>query len=249
MLHNKNLPEEKRGDITSFSKASARNLRNWLLTMYQPEKIPLSATLTTQEIYTPERWREIVKRFRTSMNYKKISGVYRVELQKRKTPHLHCIFWVNKDSLENMNTIRNAWLQSVGENTWENQKYGVKFSAIHNEAGWYLYQTLHSSKHKKEQLGWIGKQWGIWCRSQFVERAPEVQELSQENYAVICRRLRRWSVTRVRGKKLRPLYVYNSNNSTLCIPPAVLDQLTRGLNLDVSHISDIEKICLKLKEA
>jgi len=138
-----------------------------------------------------------------------------------------------------MYIIRKAWLESVGEMTWKNSKYGVRFKKIDNESGWYLYETMHSSKHKKEQLGWEGKQWGIWCRAQFVERVPEKKELSEYNYSVLCRRLRRWSRTRVRNKKLRPFRISVTRNGTFCIKPEIIDKLSRGLVLDESHIIEI----------
>jgi hypothetical protein len=52
---------------------------------------------------------------------------------------------------------------------------------------------LHDGKHKESQLGWKGKQWGIWNREAFTE-CPPVADLilSEREHALFLRILRKW---------------------------------------------------------
>ena len=46
-------------------------------------------------------------------------------------------------------------------------------------AGWAVYLALHNGKSKEAQLGWVGKQWGVWNREAFsrIEASPVSREL------------------------------------------------------------------------
>jgi hypothetical protein len=53
--------------------------------------------------------------------------------------------------------------------------------------------ALHDGKKKSEQLGWLGKQWGIWNREKFEARAPVMAISLPPGVDKVYRRfLKRW---------------------------------------------------------
>jgi len=70
-----------------------------------------------------------------------------------------------------------------------------------------VYLALHNGKKKQAQLGWLGKQWGVWCRSLFVARAPESHRIPSVCAKQVRRSLRRYSQAVRRSKTLAPLPV------------------------------------------
>ncbi len=181
----------ERGEITQFSHAAARRLREWFMTMHVIGWYLFAVTLTTHAIYGPDQWRAICQRFRQSLIRIGFAGVWRVELQRRKAPHLHVACWLPYP--EAINELRALWLRATGEaNDSAAAEHAMHFKAISpDEAGWAVYMGLHDGKHKAEQLGWIGKQWGIWNRGKFVQRAPVIFDLSTREHGAFLRFLRR----------------------------------------------------------
>jgi hypothetical protein len=194
---------DERGDITTFSHKAARRLREWFMTQYVPRMSLFAVTLTTHAIFSPSDWRAISKRFRQSLVRVGFAGVWRVELQKRKTPHLHVAFWL--PASDSVNDIRTLWLRATGEhNDAQAFEYAVYSKPIsQDEAGWAVYMGLHDGKHKTEQLGWLGKQWGIWNRGKYVERAPVVFDLNTRQHGAFLRFLRRLEIANRRSAAFR----------------------------------------------
>lgn len=82
----------ERGEIVGWSKNSRRRLRNWLLVNQPVGGVCIAATLTVPgEPIKPEDWRKLMKVFTDRLNRAKVGLVWRLELQKRGQPHLHCL--------------------------------------------------------------------------------------------------------------------------------------------------------------
>jgi hypothetical protein len=164
--------EVTRGAIEGFSHEASRRLRESFITLYVEGYNLWAVTLTTHEIFTPKEWRAIMKRFRVAMKYRGWAGLWRVELQKRKAPHAHVAMWLPAGV--SLDDVRTLWLASTGEakdlHAQEHAVYGRQIP--HDEAGWAVYIGLHDGKQKEAQLGWLGKQWGVWNRDQFTKREP-----------------------------------------------------------------------------
>lgn len=82
----------ERGVISGWSKNSRRRLRNWLLVNQPVGGVCIAATLTVPgEPIQPDDWRKLMKLFTTKLVRAKVGLVWRLELQKRGMPHLHCL--------------------------------------------------------------------------------------------------------------------------------------------------------------
>lgn len=231
------LRDVERGKITGFSDKSARRLRQFMLTNWGGEgSHPFAVTLTTRQIHTPERWEGALKRFRTTLarKYPTWAACWRVELQKRKTPHLHCVFWF--DEVKHVSWVQyyisELWLKAIGEQEdMDSWTYAVSVKNLTGASGWVIYCTLHDSKHKKEQLGWKGRQWGIWNKKAWKPRLAVTETtFTPEQRVVFCRRLRKHSRNRIKGKRSKELRFYATRNiAAFCMDSKVTAQLLRGI--------------------
>ena len=81
-----------RGDITGWSKNSRRRLRDWLLVNQPVGGSVIAATFTVPgDAINPKDWRKLMKLLTTKLIRAKVGLVWRLELQKRGMPHLHCL--------------------------------------------------------------------------------------------------------------------------------------------------------------
>ncbi|MDP1548490.1 MAG: hypothetical protein Q8L87_20955 [Anaerolineales bacterium] len=197
---------EKRGQITGFSDKAARRLRECFLTLKVDGYSFWSFTLTTHEIYTPKEWRDITKRFRNAVKRSKWAGLWRVELQRRKTPHLHVAFWLPVGT--GVDEVKSLWLKATREhNDAEAIKHAVQGRQIEqDDSGWAVYMALHDGKKKEAQLGWVGKQWGIWNESLFTEREPSTFDLNPREHAAFLRVLAKLDRSKKEAQK-RAAYI------------------------------------------
>ena len=145
-----------------------------------------------------DEFRKLISRFRHSFSYRfpKSYLVYRVELQRRGAPHIHAIVHFHKDDLLSdigfkpsavtpsavgmaAFDIKRLWLDSVDLDSmpdrraiddWRFKQYGAKTEAV-NRDGMMRYLCDHSSKRKLVQLGWKGRQWGVFQRENRVRYA------------------------------------------------------------------------------
>lgn len=180
---------ETRGRITGFSDEAARRLRESFMSLKVDGYRFWAVTLTTHQIYSPREWRQITKRFRQAVIRAKWAGLWRVELQRRKAPHLHVAFWLPVGV--GLSQVAALWLKACREhNDAESIKHAVQGREIdQNESGWAVYMALHDGKSKAAQLGWEGKQWGIWNRELFTEREPAKFTLSAAQHSLFLRTL------------------------------------------------------------
>ena len=166
-----------RGTIDGFSAEASRRLREFCVTQEAKGLDPYSTTLTVHRPVTPEQWRAIMKRFRQRLLWNGWAGVWRVELQKRKVPHVHVALWL-PPGVEKGHVII-AWCECTGEiGDVDALMHSVHMRKVES-SGWAVYLALHDGKHKESQLGWQGKQWGVWNRDRFTARveSPLSREL------------------------------------------------------------------------
>jgi hypothetical protein len=185
-----------RGRITSFSDAAARRLKRAFMELHVPGAVLWSFTCTTHAALTPGQWRAAMKRFRMGVLRNGWAGIWRVELQRRGTPHLHVAFWLPAESSAYggiSNEVRLLWLACTRELEDEAARvHAVKGCEIpEGDGGWAVYMGLHSGKHKAAQLGWLGSQWGIWNGEAFSRREPVRAVLNQYQHDQYLRVVRR----------------------------------------------------------
>ena len=173
-----------RGEIKGFSTRAAARLRNWLLTQHVEGMHMWDVTFTIPGEMTPEEWDLSKRRLFKRWERAGFGAVWRVELQKRKQPHLHVALWTPHVSElgEKFLLIAHAWVESLPKKNREHERgtdhaihHKGPYSDIEQSPRWFEYLVAHASKQKKEQLGWKGKQWGIINRAIFQERKPMVE--------------------------------------------------------------------------
>lgn len=192
-----------RGEISGFSDKASRRLKEFCVRYEVKGGKPVSVTLTTHRLFNANEWRNALKRMRMRVLWNGWAGIWRVELQRRKTPHLHVSLWLSEELIEGrwLSAVRDAWLESTGESgDIEARRVAVRGRVIEGP-GWAVYMALHDGKHKAEQLGWLGKQWGVWNREKFTLREPSgfSGEVNAEEYRLLMRMWNRWE--RVKKKQ------------------------------------------------
>lgn len=145
-----------RGEVVGFSRASARRFRDLLFRYECLRGNCYSVTLTIRNALSPIVWRRNCDVYFRRLVRRGDCGFWRVELQRRGTPHLHCLFWSS-----NVGLLRSDWLDVWGVSSDPDH---VKHACLIEESGnsaWLGYMAAHAVKHKKDQLGWKGRQWGV----------------------------------------------------------------------------------------
>jgi len=169
-----------RGRIVGCSVASRRRLRNFLM---QNEGMgggsQWALTLTVKFCASPKEWRSRWVKYRQAVIDQSIPLVWRVELQKRGVPHLHCILWGGESTCE---VLRVKWLKLWGvENDPSHCEHAVSFRLA--DGGWYGYMILHHQKHLDGQgNSWQGRQWGVVNAKLFKGRECQSWELNEYEY-------------------------------------------------------------------
>lgn len=191
-----------RGEVKDFSRASRRRLQNSLLTLSAPPgwtRYGICLTVPGFAVDWEEEWRAVIKRFKTNLTRGLFlhCGTYRIELQKRKMPHIHAVMYTNAPQWQaGAMEVSTAWEKAL--EGWELQdrkpfKIGVAvyFEPLTRAASLrYLYD--HTSKSKQDQLGYVGRQWGYFGRKYLSETSESV-ELTEAQRMALYRLLRRWS--------------------------------------------------------
>lgn len=204
------LPDSKRSEITTLTPQTANRIRSFLISNWGGEHYECyAASLTTHGNNSPEQWRSIIKRARTyfAREYPEWALLWRVELQKREAPHLHCVVWVPGPIPDWLfyRAMQKLWLKASRETEDRHaRKYAVRTRLVPPEDahGWYLYETLHTGKKKESQLGWKGKQWGLWNRDSWKPRPTTGDgEMTKREMVLFIRALRRWDYANRRASR------------------------------------------------
>jgi len=174
-------------------------------------------TLTVPgEIVDAEEWRSLVNKLSCRLNRAGIGMIWRVELQKRKQPHIHAVVFYPTDRVYRIGHSKDwnewtGWSKAVVrgemfvEQTWHDvleesghwgrgaEKYSVKvnYRLEENDIAWWKYLVGHTSKKKKAQLGWKGRQWGVIGRSRILWDRGDRAELTRRQYYAARRVARR----------------------------------------------------------
>jgi hypothetical protein len=187
----------KRGEIDGLSLDAARRMRVYLLTHNRPGCVIYNVSLTVPGEYDAELWERMIKRLRNDAIRAGVSYVYRIELQKRKVPHLHVVAWV-PDGTMGHRIFTEKWLEYLPDDRRNMQ--GVLMHCVvcrpgnENNIEWYAYLVSHACKKKISQLGYKGKQWGIVGRNFMLKSRPQVYDFSKRQRLYFQRTLRKMIV-------------------------------------------------------
>lgn len=212
-----------RGKVTRFSFASARRLKQALLTLQYEKGKMLSATLTFPGvIIDDEQCQQAFDRWCLNATKAGWCGIWRKEVQLRGMLHFHVWLGVPWDPLDKgfgytMTTLRDSWdvaCNFLGEVeradgtkgtiadsngfrlhglTWEYQI--DQKDADH----FFAYAAAHTCKESQVAVG-RGRHWGVFGRKQFTKIKPEKRILSEQEHADI---LREWNASTFHARKAR----------------------------------------------
>lgn len=222
-----------RGEIEGFSDKASRRLKEFCVRHEVPGAIPVSVTFTTHRLLNANEWRKVMKRMRMRVLREDWAGIWRVELQRRKTPHLHASLWLPEELVSAgrwMPAVRDAWLECTGEtNDPDARRVAVRGRVI-DGPGWAVYMALHDGKHKAEQLGWLGKQWGVWNREKFKARQPSCWsgEIPDDDHRLLLRIWTRWERAQ---KRARIAFLLRRVGEGKCTPDEVREHLGKVRSL------------------
>lgn len=217
----------KRGEVVNFSRASRRRLQNALLALAPPPgwvRYGICLTVPGYAENWGDDWRAVINRFKTNLTRGLFlhCGTYRVELQKRKMPHIHAVMFTNAPNWEcGAMEVSAAWEKALdGWNLQDRKPFkigvAVYFEPLTRSASLrYLYD--HTSKQKQEQLGYVGRQWGYIGRK-WLWDTSEVVDLTEWQMVVLERVLRRWSRRWYKGRYKGRLARCKSGTASYTVP-------------------------------
>ena len=192
----------RRGEIKSFSSRSRLRLRQ-ILASSKLVGSPLGVfgvtlTLPWKEYESDkvnDDYKVVWNRFQTYFKRKFIysSIVFRHELQLRGVPHSHAILYLSeKDcvSFENLQAILlSLWGAAFlwdfrGGSASGFARRGVVVERLENNQAMIRYITDHTSKKKKSQLGYKGRQWGIINKANLETIKPIEEEFDDDKMKI-----------------------------------------------------------------
>lgn len=201
--HGVALPKRARGDIKGFSNGSARRLRETLaLAKHDGEIFGFTLTIPGKVLPTSQvrrLWHGFMLQYKRNH---KCPMVWRIELQKRKQAHWHCVAWIHHPlALAEAINIGQLWRRVVRNHVGALPRktdigfdlHGVDIKVLKGATptGMIDYLCDHASKHKREQLGWRGRQWGVINRSALDFEGEMVADVSSAQHMLAARQFRR----------------------------------------------------------
>ncbi len=202
-----------RGTCKTMTFAVTQRLRGFLIENHVPEYPIWDVTLTVPGELSPDGWDLAKRRYFKRCERAGVGIVWRVELQKRQQAHLHLIVFTPPGmTVEQVKMLlRFGWLECLPD---ENRYAEGAFSHAAHMLGpfadakqapeWMAYLAGHSSKHKAEQLGWHGKQWGIINRKLFSARPFLMEvEINGEQEKWLKRLISRYLYSKTRSRYLK----------------------------------------------
>ena len=199
----------KRGKVVGFSIASARRLRHLLFGVDYTDAVAVTLThpLLLDCMKGPEvafdSLRMVAKRWPWLR-----SLIWRKEVQGNGTPHYHCILFPSYgvEPAVAAEMLVDAWICECvrGFDAMQCFKDNMRADMVkaHHDkrrpavvvmdgSCYVRYILDHESKHKKEQARTEGRAWGVWNRSRLPRILPENVELTDAEYWLLSRILRK----------------------------------------------------------
>lgn len=199
----------KRGKVVGFSVASARRLRHLLFGVDYTDAVAVTLThpIVMNNMRGPEAAFDAIRSNSSRMPWLK-SLIWRKEVQCSGTPHYHCIVFPSEgvEPSEAAESLVDSWIDECvkGFDAPQIFKDGMRAdmvkahhdkrrpSIVVMDGSCYVRYILdHESKHKKEQARTEGRAWGVWNRSRLPRLFPEDVELTDAEYWLLSRILRK----------------------------------------------------------
>ena len=194
------IHKREKGDISRFSAASCARLRRSLCVFRPSWDCRLCGLCLTipGDILQASCLRSIwhLFRVRASQKFPALPWVWRIELQKRKQAHFHIVVYgrsfADAFGLRELweNVIQRKLSRFIDKKTMAAfLRHGVRVDDLGgcDSSGIIGYLCDHTSKHKQDQLGWVGRQWGVVNRHAFKIDSHTVFECSPREWILVRR--------------------------------------------------------------
>jgi len=203
-----------RGAVVGFSRASARRLRLAFLCWDRQDYQKCAFTVTVKAHREPQDWRQLMYRFRKLVIAFELSLIWRIELQKRGTPHLHGVVYFPEvffadlmEAIYHMDRIIEHWLEVSARYVSTAKAQNIK--PISDSLGWLQYLAKHASRgaghyqRSRESMpeGWkkTGRMWGKG--GTWVTREPMKFDLDRRANFAYRRLQRSYRISQARSSK------------------------------------------------
>lgn len=202
-------PGGKRGKIKSWTFASRRRFREFMLTNRPVDGhgvYDVTLTIPGDVVEVPEM-KAIWQRWKMAVVRGEMSCIWRLEVQQRGQPHWHCLMGCPESVPLKMGKmvfqercvpwIVSTWLRCLGLE--RSCRIGAMAHSVHIKSGdegnarWLRYMADHASKGKQAQMAdGFGKHWGVIGRAFLIPARPILEmELPRRTWSILLRLLRR----------------------------------------------------------
>lgn len=202
----------KRGKLTGeVSSASFRRLREFCITHDVPGDCwGVTLTVPGLDLLSVEDFKNLHHKLCVWCNDHDLPLVWRVELQRRGQPHLHCVAFCDSSLvlrlcshwftlLEKLPPVYNVErltskvddLVLVSRAFLCGSSHAVDLQRLNGDFRLWRYLVAHMSKGKAEQLGWAGRNWGVCNRCKFESVAGDGFYLDDRTFYIIRRWIKR----------------------------------------------------------
>jgi hypothetical protein len=158
--------EVHRRGLASFSPNSRRRLMRQLAKVRR-DNVPLFATLTYPGVWPedPGEWKRHLDNFikRLGRQFPNVSGVWKMEPQKRGAPHFHLFVW-GCEYAHLISWVSRAWFEVVGSGDPRHIQAGTRVEKIRSVQGAFSYASKYFTKIVAA-WGNVGRWWGVFFRS------------------------------------------------------------------------------------
>lgn len=171
----------KRSTVKGFSRAARRRMARKLATL--GEAVPIFVTLTYGAEWSrnPEDWKRHLDTWLKCLGraYPEISGIWRLEPQKRGAPHYHLLLYGGRIDKA---WLSESWARCSEDESPEHVAAGTNVQAIRssNGAAWYCSKYMAKAVSDELSKEWrqVGKWWGIYNREKLPVSPRKEMELS-----------------------------------------------------------------------
>lgn len=210
----------KRGKLSGkVSAASFRRLRSWCIKHdVTGDCWGLTLTVAGLDLVSVDQFKGMHHKLCVWANDNALPLVWRVELQKRGQPHLHCVAFADisvilrfclqwyklLDSLPDVYNVETVGASRkdvvlISRAFLHGSQYAIDVQKLQGDFKAWRYLVAHMSKGKREQLGWSGRNWGVCNRSLFSETEGLLYQLPDFVFYPVRRWVRR--MTRIKSNR------------------------------------------------
>ena len=198
-----------RDQIKGLSKGSRRRLVH-LINSFGPVNQSFFVTFTMREASENfKEWKAWLNRVLTSMRkaFPTISGIWRLEFQKRGTPHFHLLLFTNEltDIKVLRGKLKTYWSNAIGKQNTSFHSCKVEKVKDVKKSGFYL--AIYQAKNEQDRTDIpTGKTYGIINRKLLPIARYQGGEFSDILFNTWCKRLYRRYIRANGASKNSPLY-------------------------------------------